>query len=106
VSPSPAGAAAAARHVEGNRHQIADLEKLDVTAFFDHLAGDLVAKHHASRRGGAAADHVLVGPTDVRRYDLEDHAVIDLLSRWIAKGRKVDLLDLDLAGLEVDKRHD
>jgi hypothetical protein len=45
---------------------------------------------------------VLVGAADIRRYDLENDAVIDRLSRWIAEGRKVDVLDFDAAGLEVN----
>jgi hypothetical protein len=35
-------------------------------------------------------------------YDLEDNAVVDRLSRRIAEGRKVDVLDFDAAGLEVN----
>ena len=72
-----AGPTAAARHVERDRHEIADREILDVTAFLDHLAGDLVSEHHAGRRRRAAADHVLVGAADVGRNDLENDAVID-----------------------------
>jgi hypothetical protein len=71
-------------------------------AFLDHFAGDLVSQHHAGRRRRAAADHVLVGAADVCRYDLEDDAVIDGLSCWIAKGWKVDLLNFDAAGFEID----
>ena len=50
----------------------------------------------------AAPDHVLVGAADIRRYDLEDDAVVDRLSSRIAKGRKVDLLNFDTAGFEVN----
>jgi hypothetical protein len=71
-------------------------------AFLDHFAGDLVSEHHAGRRRRAAPDHVLVGAADIRRYDLENDAVIDRLSCWIAEGRKVDLLNFDAAGLEVN----
>jgi hypothetical protein len=45
---------------------------------------------------------VLVGAADIRRYDLENDAVIDRLSCRIAEGRKVDVLDFDAAGLEVN----
>jgi len=64
------GPAAAACDVERDRHEIADLEILDVMAFLDHFAGDLVSEHHAGRRRRAAADHVLVGAADICRYDL------------------------------------
>src|SRR4029077_20650812 len=80
----------------------ADIEILDVTAFLDHFAGNLVSEHHAGRRRRATPDHVLVGAADVRRHDLENDAVIDRLSGWIAKGRKVDLLNLNAAGFEVN----
>ena len=60
-----AGATAAAGDVEGDGDEVADVEVLDVRAFFDDLAGDLVTEDHAGRRGGAAADHVLVGAADV-----------------------------------------
>jgi hypothetical protein len=96
------GPAAAACDVERDRYEIADLEILDVTAFLDHFAGDLVSEHHAGRRRRAAADHVLVRAANVRRYHLEDNAMFDRLSSWITKGRKVDLLNLDLAGFEVN----
>jgi hypothetical protein len=45
---------------------------------------------------------VLVGAADIRRDHLENDAVIDRLSCGIAEGRKVDLLNLDTAGFEVD----
>src|SRR3981189_3509244 len=96
------GPAAAACYVERDRYEVADLEILDVTSFLDHLAGDLVSEHHASRRCRAAPDHVLVGAADIRRYDLEDDAVVDRLSCRIAEGRKVDVLNFDAAGLDVN----
>jgi hypothetical protein len=37
-----------------------------------------------------------------RRYDLEDDAVVDGLSCRITEGRKVDLLNFDAAGFEVN----
>ncbi len=97
-----AGPAPAACDVERNRHQVADLQIFDVAAFLDHFACDLVSEHHAGRCCRAAADHVLVGAADIRRYDLENDAVIDRLSCRIAEGRKVDVLNFDAAGLEVN----
>ena len=83
-------------------HEITDLEILDVTALLDHFAGNLVAEHHAGRRRRATADHVLVGTADIRGYDLENDAVVDRLSGRIAKARKIDLLNFDAAGFEVN----
>jgi hypothetical protein len=45
---------------------------------------------------------VLVGAADIRRYDLEDNAMIDRLSCRIAKGWKVDVLDFHVAGFEIN----
>jgi hypothetical protein len=45
---------------------------------------------------------VLVGAADIRRYDLENDAMIDCLSCWIAEGRKVDLLNFDAARFKVN----
>ena len=102
MSPSRQVRQAAACDVERHRYEVANLKILDVAASLDRLAGDLVSKHHASRPCRAAPDHVLVGATDIRRYDLEDDAVIDRLSCRIAEGRKVDLLNFDAAGFEVN----
>jgi hypothetical protein len=96
------GPAATTRDVERYRYEVADVEILDVTAFLDHLAGDLMSEHHASRCRRAAPDHVLVRTADICRYDLEDDAVVDRLSCWIAEGRKVDLLNFDATGFEVN----
>jgi hypothetical protein len=71
-------------------------------AFLDHFASDLVSEYHAGRCRRATPDHVLVGAADIRRYDLENDAVIDRLSCWIAEGRKVDLLNFDASGFEVN----
>jgi hypothetical protein len=61
-----------------------------------------VSEHHAGRRRRAAPNHVLVGAAYIRRYDLENDTVVDRLSGWIAKGRKVDVLNFDAAGFDVD----
>jgi hypothetical protein len=45
---------------------------------------------------------MLVGPADIRGYHLENDGVVDGLPCRIAEGRKVDLLNLDFAGLEVN----
>jgi hypothetical protein len=99
LSTSPA---AAACHIERDRYQVADLEILDVAAFLDYFAGDLVSEHHAGWRRRAAPNHVLVGAADIRRDDLEHDAVVDGLSCRIAEGWKVDLLNFDAAGFEVN----
>jgi len=61
-----------------------------------------VAKDHARWGRCTTPNHVLVGATDVRRHDLEDDAVIDGLSCGVAEGRKVDLLNFDATGLEIN----
>ena len=71
-------------------------------AFLDYFAGDLASEHHTGRRRRAAPDHVLVGATYIRRYNIENNAVIDRLSCRIAEGRKVDVLNFDAAGFEVN----
>jgi hypothetical protein len=45
---------------------------------------------------------VLVGAADIRGDDLENDAMIDRLSRRIAEGWKVDLLNFDAARFKVD----
>eukprot|EP01052_Picozoa_sp_SAG31_P035475 SAG31_NODE_4286_length_3378_cov_6.692894_1_plen_513_part_00 len=72
-----AGGAAAARDVERDGADVADVEELAVVAELHDLAGDLVPEDHvATRERGATADHVLVGAADVGRDDLEDRAVV------------------------------
>src|ERR1700693_5219356 len=88
--------------IERHRHKITQLHHLDVRALLDHLASDLVPEHHPCRGSRATADHMLVGPTDIGRDDLQDYAVLDLaalrvLELWIS-----DILDLHLARPGVD----
>jgi hypothetical protein len=45
---------------------------------------------------------VLVGAADIRRYDFENDAVIDRLSCRIAEGWKVDVLNFDATGFEIN----
>jgi hypothetical protein len=61
-----------------------------------------LSENHAGWRCSAAPDHVLVGTADIRGYNFEDDAVIDRLSRWITEAGKVDVLDFDAAGFEVN----
>ncbi|MCK1483868.1 hypothetical protein IVB25_14315 [Bradyrhizobium sp. 193] len=51
------------------------------------------------RRCRAVPHHVPIGAADIRRYDLENDAVIDRRFCRIAEGRKVDVLDFDAPGL-------
>jgi hypothetical protein len=71
-------AAATARDVEGHRYEVADFDELDVGAGLDDLAGNLVSEHESLGRGGAPANHVLVGSADVRRHRAQDHPMRDL----------------------------
>jgi len=61
-----------------------------------------MSEHRAGRRGRAAPNHVPVGAADVCGYHLENDAVIDRFSGGIAEGWKVDLLNFDVAGFEVN----
>ncbi|MCY1290263.1 hypothetical protein D9M71_616030 [compost metagenome] len=97
-----AGAAAAAGHVEGYRYQVADLQVFHVTAFLDHLTGDLVAEHQADLRGGTATHHVLVRAADVGGDHLQDYPVFDLLAPGVLHLRVVDLLHFDFARTEIN----
>jgi hypothetical protein len=105
-----AHAAATAGDVERHRDEVAGLDELDPGTDFDHLTGDLVPEDQARRRGGAAADHVLVRPADVGRHDLQDRAVRGLapdirrVDAWAVlqlQLRVVDCLHLDLPRLYV-----
>jgi hypothetical protein len=96
--------------LNGNRAQVADLDELDVRTHFCDLAEDLVAEDQVLRRGRAAAHHVLVAAADVRGDDLENHTVVELASDVSRVDARpvlqfelgvVDLLYLDLAGLDV-----
>src|SRR5699024_5692966 len=61
--------------VERHGDDVTDLERLHVRSELDHLAGDLVAEDEVHWCGGAATDHVLVGPADVGGDRLQDHPV-------------------------------
>ena len=104
VAAPPAG------DVERHRAEVADLDELDVRSDLDHLAGDLVPEHQPGRRGGAAADHVLVAAADVGRDVLQDRGVRQLAAdvRRVDPGtvlqlqrRVVGVLDLHLSRSHV-----
>jgi hypothetical protein len=61
-----------------------------------------MSENHAGWRRRAAPNHVLVGTADIRGYDFEDDTMIDRISRWVTEARKVDVLDFDAAGFEVN----
>ena len=62
--------AAAASHVEGNRDQVAFLQKLDVRADFHDFPGHLMPHDHAFRGGEGPAVDVEVTAADVGSHDL------------------------------------
>src|SRR4029078_10042468 len=64
--------------VERYRHQIADLDELDVPAYLHHLTGDLVAEREPGRCRRPATHHVLVAAADVGRHHLQNRAVRNL----------------------------
>jgi hypothetical protein len=94
-------AAATARDVERHRHQVADLDDLDVGADLDDLAGDLMAEDETGRGGGAAADHVLVAPADVGGDRFDDRPVPDLAPD-VGRRYPRALLELELGIVGVD----
>ena len=61
-----------------------------------------MAEDHPGGRGGAAADHVLIGAADVGGDDLQDDTVIDLLSGRIFEFGVVDRLHFDMIWTEKD----
>jgi hypothetical protein len=102
--------AAATRDVERYRAEVAELDELHVGSGFDDLPQYLVAEHEARGRRRAAAHHVLIASTYVRRDDFQNHAVVAFASdvRWIhprpvleLEFRIGDVVDLDLARLDV-----
>ena len=99
--PFAAIAAAAAGDVERHCHQIAHVQKFNITALLDHFACDLVPQHQSSRRRRPAANHVLIAAANVGGDDLQDHAVIDLLARRVLQFRVINGLDLDFAGPQI-----
>ena len=103
-------AASATSDVERHRAEVADLDEFHVRAGLDDLAENLMAEDQARRRRRTAADHVLVATADVRRDDLQDHAVVAFapdVRRVDARPvlqlqlRVGDLVDLDLAWRDV-----
>ena len=69
---------------------------------FDDFASNFVAEDHAGGRGGAAADHVLIGAADVGGDDLQNDTMIDLLSSRVFELGVVDRLNFDMIGTEKD----
>eukprot|EP00959_Pyramimonas_sp_CCMP1952_P055456 1159177-Pyramimonas_sp.AAC.1 len=50
----------------GAAYQVTGLDELHIATALNHLAGNLVTKHHvAAGKAGATAHHVLVGSADV-----------------------------------------
>ncbi len=103
-------ATAAAGDVERHGDEVADLDEFDSRAGLDDLTGDLVAKDEAHRRGGAAADHVLVAAADICCDGLDDRAVrnltahigrVDPRSVLELEYRVIGVVDLDFAWTHV-----
>ena len=105
------GAAAAASDIERNRDEIADAEVFDVAANLDDLAGDLVTQHHAGRRCGSTAHHVLVGDMNRERlahakkvgFEPIDLSAHDRLGELVADVLGVPEVDcaIDCVGFEA-----
>src|SRR5882762_7804989 len=86
--------------VEWNRDEVADFDVFHVTSSLDDFAGDLVPQDQSLRRSCAAANHVLIATADVGCYDFENDAVF-AFARAQRQLRKVDRLNLDLAGTHI-----
>ncbi|MNR42026.1 hypothetical protein D3C85_1604970 [compost metagenome] len=78
-----AGTATTAGHVKRYRHQIADFQVFDVTTLLDHFTGDFVPQNQTGLGGGAAAYHMLIRTTDIRRHNTQNHPVFNLTASWI-----------------------
>jgi len=105
VGAPPAG------DVERDRHQVADLDELDVAADLGDLTRDLVAECESGRRRRTAADHVLVAAADVAGDHFENRPVrrlashvgrVDARTVLEFQGRVVDRLDRHIAWSLVD----
>jgi hypothetical protein len=94
--PLSAVATASAADVERDRDQVAFLQELYVSTYFENFAGVRVAEDHALGSRKAAAVDVLVTAADVRGHDLEDDAVRTRLAPRIDKLGKVEILNLQL----------
>ncbi len=84
-------AVAAAGH-EGTHDMIADLEALDVRAYFDDFAGRFMAQHHGRGPGTVAVDGGQIGMTQPGRMNLDEH---------FARLRRIELEGLDLERLGI-----
>ena len=88
--------AASAADVEGNGHDIADLDIFDVGADLDHLAGHLVAHRHPLGDFERTAVDVKVAAADVGGDDLENGAVGGFLALRRNQLREFEGVDLHL----------
>jgi hypothetical protein len=99
--PFLAAATTATGDVEGNRDQVADLQKFDIPATLNNLSRYLVAQHQSSRRGRPPSHHVLIASANVGGHDLENDAVV-AFSVAQFQYRKVNALDLHDARLHIN----
>jgi len=83
-------------HVEGNRNEVARLEKFDVAADFDDLTRVFVAKYHSRGSREAAPVDVLIATANVGDDELENYAVLAFLSPRVHEFWIIKILDLEL----------
>jgi hypothetical protein len=67
--------AASARNIERYGNEVTLFYELDITAGFNHLAGNLVAQNQAGGRSGTAPDHMLIAAANIGRDNLKNYAV-------------------------------
>src|SRR5205085_5432529 len=95
-------AAAPAGNVKGHRDQIAHVQKFDVAAFLDDLAGNLMPQHQAGRSRSPAAHHVLIAAADIGGDDPQKNAMINLLALRVLQFRKVNRLNLNFTWTKIN----
>src|SRR5207253_7752144 len=83
------------------RHQVADLQVLDIAAFLDHFTSDLVAQNQTGLGRGTATHHVLVRTTDIGGYHTQDDTVFNLPAARVLHFWIVDFLYFDLAIAQI-----
>src|SRR6185437_3944799 len=80
-----------------DRNQISYVEKLNIFSLFDNFARDLMPKDQSFRGRRAPSNHVLIGPANIRAYNLQNDSMLDIFALRILHLRVIDRLDLHFA---------
>ena len=92
-------------NIERHRHQITDLDELDVGTDLDDLTGDFVAKDQAFRGRSAPTDHVLVRSADIGRHGPQNGSVGNFPAD-VGRVHPRSVLELELRIVGVDNFDD